>query len=144
MCFFFVDMKKTLTLLSAPIFASTISHNVNAVDFNDKVYGKMSFSFGYAYQKDSSKGIEEASSGLNGVEKDYQHIILGAGYSFYYKSCDTIHPFVGLDIEGRVPVKTYIDKQDWRGQNAKDYWKINDFLSVHLKLGAKFVLSKIL
>ena len=132
-------MKRSSILLSIVCFVSIASSNADALDFGDHFYGKANFSVGYAYQKDKSKGITDLT---DNAESNYQHVSIGTGFDVYYKACDIVHPFVGLDFEGRIPVKTYVMKEHWRGENAKDLWKINDFFSAHLKLGARINLTK--
>ena len=142
-----MKMKKTSYLFLASAFLATANYNALSHDFSDKVYGKANVSIGYQFQaignsaiKDRIKGAEEFGNTMN---YNYHTLTLGVGYDFYFKVLDFIHPFVGLDIESRIPVKNSVfiklpDGNDW----PSTYWKLTDFMSFDLKFGSKFIINK--
>lgn len=108
----------------------------NAYEINDKIYTDINFSIGYAFQKTASEGMEGLS--YYGYNNKFHSFILGTGINFYYK-INNIHPFIGIDIEGRVPMDPGIFNDN--EFETKKQWVLNDFMSFHFKFGTKFVIS---
>ena len=140
------NLKNNFILLTifAVISAVNITTPANAFEFNNKLLGKANVSIGYNFQQVKSQDILniEPDGNLN-----FHTLTLGGGFNVYYKLSHTIHPFFGLDIEGRVPLKTDVITEHYRDisgtvekKSVKDFWKINDFISVHIKLGTQFNL----
>lgn len=145
--FLFFFMKKVSYLFLASAIMATANYNALSHDFSDKVYGKANVSIGYQFQaignsaiKDRIKQAEEFGNTMN---YNYHTLTFGVGYDFYFKVLDFIHPFVGLDIESRIPVKNSVfikqpDGKEW----PSTYWKLTDFMSFDLKFGSKFIINK--
>lgn len=133
----------SLSLVATLIFIGTT--NADAFEINKSFYGTTEFAFGYNFQKVKSQDILNIEPEGN---LSFHSLALGGGFNVYYKLSHTIHPFLGLDIEGRIPLKTDIITGRYIGsfdngekKSVKDFWKINDFMSVHIKFGTKFNIA---
>ena len=132
-------MKKYLLPLATIITASA-SSQANGINLTDKVYAKANVSIGYSWQKIESDFIQENVYGTENTK--FRTFDIGIGLDAYYKLSNVFHPFIGLDFQGRVPIKTDVVEKHWTGESAKGFWKINDFFSTHLKLGVKTLITK--
>ena len=114
----------------------TCISNMDAKSYNlgDDFYGKVYIGAGYAFQQSRTDGIKVIEPRPN---QNFRVAIVNVGNNFYYRFSDVFNPFVGLDVEGRIPLKTNVIDHFWTGADAKDFWRINDFLSTHLKIGIK-------
>ena len=138
-CYFFM---KKISLLLASVITIPATLSANAYDFNDKIYGKANLSIGYSFQEYNSKDIENVNGGDEFTNKNFHTILIGGGYDIFYRASNLVHPFIGLDVEGRIPMKYNLIKHYWNGDgNADKFWSIKDFFSAHLKFGAKFNVS---
>ncbi len=137
-------MKK---IISSFIFAIALFLNkfAFAYDLSNKIYTNVNVSIGYTFQSSVSEGILDAVA--IDYNKKFHSILFGAGVNFYYK-INKVHPFIGIDIEGRMPINPGIlndDKIDVYGTTnftTKKQWVLNDFMSFHFKFGSKFILYK--
>ena len=118
-------MKKSslILLTSTVLLASEI--NANAHEITKKIYGKANVTIGY-----SAQVYADNISFYNTTHA----LSVGAGYNFYYKFNDLFNPFVGGNVEFRIPLT----------QTVVDQWgiKLMDVFSMHMKLGAKFNICK--
>ena len=128
-------------VLSAIILASANSA-ANAYDFNEKVYGKVQFNFGYSlqgYSGDIKDHINEVEAMNNlaysfggpkiKTNKHNQAVTFGIGYNIYSKVHKLFHPFIGLEAQGRIP---------FAGSEVFEGTKVLDVFRFNAKFGAKF------
>ena len=142
-------MKKSLLFCSTAL-ALGVTANANAMEFGKNFYGKANATIGYSLQvldgdlKDEIDTMER--SGGYDTSKTTHGLTLGIGYNVYYKLNNFVHPFVGLNVEGRVPLKadlyTYYDYNNLGYVTDTPTLNFEDFLSIHAKLGAKMNLAK--
>ena len=138
---FVIFFMKKSSLLLASVITIPATLSAQAYDFNDKIYGKANLSIGYSFQEYNSKDIEIVN-GDEFTNKNFHTILIGGGYDIFYGASNLVHPFIGLDFEGRIPMKYNLIKHYWNGDgNADKFWSIKDFFSAHLKFGAKFNVS---
>lgn len=131
-------MKKIISYL---VFGIAVFFNklVLAYDLNNKLYTNVNISIGYTFHKSVSEGIEEAVIG--DYNKNFHSILLGTGINFYYK-LNKVHPFIGIDIEGRIPMNPGIlNDNEVPFVTTKKEWLLNDFMSFHFKFGSKFIIT---
>ena len=148
-------------MLCAGVAFAAVGVSANAMDFGSNFYGKANVNLGYnlqGYQGDVKNLINDAKD-ENADTNKYNHgITIGVGYNFYYKLNKklfdkTIHPFVGLDITGKIPVagtkliketdevRTEDEEGNAEGsENAGN--KIGEYFMFHVKAGAKLELNK--
>ena len=135
-------MKKSLLLCSTALVA-ILSVNAGAMDFSKDFYGKANVSIGYSVQildgdlKDLVNNMK-TSPAVSGASKLTHGLTLGIGYNFYYKLSNVFHPFIGLNIEGRIPLKTKLYSFTHLNYSVK----FIDFFAAHAKLGTQLILSK--
>ncbi len=111
-----------------------------------KFYGHANAYIGYSFQK--YKGfIEEQIDFHEYMEHDVStrdrgHAIdLGLGYNVYYELNDIVHPFLGIDLRGRIPLYGF-KAIDGTFSNTTLRVKYLELLMLHGKFGAKFNLHK--
>ena len=129
------SVSKLSTLsLSAMILASAGS-SAFALDFNDKFYGKAQAGIRYSagfYSGDVKNAIDEAKTAGEKTNKTSHSITANVGFNVFYKLNDKIHPFAGLNVEG---------KYAFNNEFVKDN-NFQNFLNVNAKLGSSFKVSK--
>lgn len=137
-------MKKSLLFCSTAL-ALGVTANANAMDFGKKFYGKANATIGYSLQVidgELKNELDEIKEYDYDVNKLTHGLTLGVGYNVYYKLNNFINPFVGLNIEGRIPLKTEIFYYNSGDGFFVNKYKFTDFLSVYARLGAKLKASK--
>ena len=105
----------SLLLAMSVLFLNTTK--ANAYNFTDKIYGKASVRVGYnfkhhvgsfmnTYVKGYAKSVVELGKPDSIVHtRSTQHYVtLSLGYDFYYKFSDLLHPFIGYEATGLLPV----------------------------------------
>ena len=154
-------MKKSVAMLCAGVAVATVGTTSKAMDLGQNFYGKANVNLGYnpqSYQGDVKDWINDAKD-ENADTNKYNHgITIGVGYNVYYKLNKklfgkTIHPFVGLDITGKIPVAgtkliketdeviTDVDEGIAEGNENAGH-KIGEYFMFHVKAGAKLELNK--
>ena len=123
--------KSSLILLTTTaLLANEI--NANAHEITKKVYGRANVTIGYSAQLYTN--LMNFNSALNVEYKTTHSLSFGSGYNFYYKVNDMLNPFVGGNVEFRIPLtKTVLDRSTY-GFN----YEVMDVFSMHAKLGTKF------
>ena len=130
--FFFMKSSLSTISLSAMIFAG-VGASASAIDFNDKFYGKAQVSAGYyagLYSGDVKDMIDSTPLDVNALTHS---VALSAGFNVFYKAIENLHPFVGLDVQGKYTIN---------GEFVKDVASFQNFLNVNAKLGSSFKVSK--
>lgn len=137
-------------VLSATILASA-SSAANAYNFNDKIYGKAVGKIGISaqtYTGDIKDIVDQDTTGDTTKNKANVALSLSVGYNLYYKVNSFLHPFVGLEAQGRVPVfgSKFLD---YKGLRTGGYVSIDgftydfkDFFRFNAKFGAKMNISQ--
>ena len=132
-------------VLSATILASA-SSVANAYNFNDKIYGKAVGKISVSaqtYTGDLKDITDQDTTGDTTINKANVALSLSAGYNLYYKVNSFLHPFIGLEAQGRVPV--YGSKLlDYEGLRAGEFviadgykYDFKDFFRFNAKFGSK-------
>ncbi len=106
-----------------------------AMDFNDKFYGKAQAGIGYSagfYSGDVKDAIDQAKSAGEKTNANSHSISASVGFNAFYKLNDKIHPFAGLNVEG---------KYAFNNEFVKNH-NFQNFLNVNAKLGSSFKVSK--
>ena len=132
-CSFMKDNFSTFSL-SAMIFAGACA-SANALDFNDRFYGKAQANVGYYagfYSGDVKNAIDDAKNANEDNNSVSHSISAGVGFNVFYKLNDKVHPFAGLNVEGKYAFKNEFVKDN----------KFQNFLNVNAKLGSSFKVSK--
>lgn len=127
---FIFFMKKII--LVAGIFATasaSMSKNVFAYDFTDNIYGKTSIKLGYSVEETRGdvKGEADREGIMNGSSYYLTNLGLSAEYDVYYKATELLHPFVGIELTGRIPMMN----------RSRAHTKQFNYFSLDLKLGTK-------
>ena len=139
-------MKKSLLLCSTAL-ALGVTTNANAMDFGKNFYGLANATIGYSLQVLDGDLKDMVVNGEDFYDKSKltHGLTLGVGYNVYYRLNNFINPFIGLNVEGRIPLKSKLyscrvyDDDDNVGEETI---KFKDFFAMHAKLGAKMNLSK--
>ena len=123
-------MKKII--LIAGIFATasaSMSENVFAYDFTDNIYGKTSIKLGYSVEETRGdvKGEADREGIMNGSSYYLTNLGLSTEYDVYYKATELLHPFVGIELTGRIPMMN----------RSRAHTKQFNYFSLDLKLGTK-------
>ena len=84
------------------IFGALVS---KAYEINNSVYGRFSVSTGWTTQNITVYDKGEKYSGKSLKNNINQALFIGIGNNFYFNIDRTIHPFVGIDVYGRIPLK---------------------------------------
>ena len=157
--------KKVLFLTVATVaYGANVS---NAAVFSDKAYSKHKLSVGYELQNNAN-----IKSQLDGSFSDFKDIdpyqytfyatdpkaksksyalTVNFGENFYYKITDLIHPFIGFDMQLRLPFRGKSNVSFSEGtkniNNLNSYDKTVDLnffehLRVNAKIGTKISLAK--
>ena len=116
------------------IFAGACA-SANALDFNDRFYGKAQANVGYYagfYSGDVKNAIDDAKNANEDNNSVSHSISAGVGFNVFYKLNDKVHPFAGLNVEGKYAFKNEFVKDN----------KFQNFLNVNAKLGSSFKVSK--
>ncbi len=130
----FIPMVAFATLLNV--------NNVNAADLSKRFYFKSNLYFGYTEQRyggDAEYFINSAKdTPYNSIYSTKGHgLVIGTGASFYFRINSIIHPFIGTDVQIRIPRgNTNVISVDTYGFNIKEHGSFN------LKLGTKINLYK--
>jgi opacity protein-like surface antigen len=112
-------------ILSTVIASSAIT-SANALDFNDKFYGKANVKIGYNYNnyKVKDTDLKNQSHGVNA----------GAGFDVFFKATNNIHPFAGLEVNGNYMFKGFVKNQSG--------YEFNQFFNTNVRFGASFKVNK--
>ena len=110
-------MKRYFSLLFACLLAPVLTQNASAYNFNDKIYGKASVKVGFNYKYHTGTRINtylkdwNKTADIEGYPQMFVHIrcaqyyvTLSAGYDFFYKLNDMLHPFAGFEATGMLPI----------------------------------------
>ena len=103
-----VHFMKLSTLSLSAVMLATTGTSALAYDFNDKFYGKMTAGIDYSLEHSQGDMLDmyDWEKDMDSEASQYSHNLgVNVGYNVYYKATSLIHPFAGLEITARIPLK---------------------------------------
>lgn len=132
-------------LLCILVFGLSFFNKENAFSKESKIYVRTNAYIGYNYSAFDDYvnvdylGVKTVSNELKKYERKHLPII-GIGSNLYFKFNNIIHPFIGFDLTGVIPLgeKTKVTKNFSNDSITETSFSFEKYLKVNAKVGAKF------
>ena len=124
-------------VILSTVMASSAMTSVNALEFNDKFYGKANVKIGYNHSFYSINFKETNGEGNEftyGERNNSHGINAGIGFDIFFKATNNIHPFAGLEANGN-----YMFKGVLKYQKTLEF---NQFFNTNARLGVSIKVNK--
>ena len=133
----------TISFLSL-LCITDIINNAKGIQITDYAYGHFNVFTGLTLQKMNLEVGKEKFSGRDLKSNLNSAILVGLGYNVYFSIHEFYHPFMGLDLQGRIPFKgsNYLDNNT-EYSNETAYKHYQEIFMAHLKVGSKLNISDI-
>lgn len=133
----------TISFLSL-LYIAVIVNNAKGIQITDNAYGHFNIFTGFTLQKMNLEIGREKFSGKELKNNLNTAILVGLGYNVYFSIHEFYHPFMGLDLQGRIPFKgsNYLDNTtEYSNDVAHKHYQ--EVFMAHLKFGSKLNISDI-